>query len=700
MIRRRNLNLSLIVTGLILFIAGLLKENAPLFMGVPQSELLMTTGLFLAFAALARLVTFQELALTKRLGRFIPLLLLFWAGIVGLEALSPWEGMRLTALPLPVHTAVPWLYALLLFLTLAVGAVVVLIVKSLIYVQQSRSTSANFIIMGAFILLRACYFSQQDPLGVGRFRGWEDYVQTAPEVILISGLMLFVAINGFRCKWIHHLTRGQKVTVFFVGLLLNAMAHGMIIGAAPAMRVVSTATASILRDAQLFVTLYMSMALLGILFQLPSAGLMDRRMREIHFLQGLGATLGTVRNREELIAKTTELGRQVIAADGAWLELKSGESYWVAGVNGLKPEVIDKIPDSVIESLRTMAKTHDHTFLINDVSRDRRVSGLRYHFKKTGAILVSTIRFKRREIGTLYTVSYDRFGFVEESRGLLKAFSDQVGVALENMRLMQVTIDQKVYKEELRVAHDAQMSLLPQTLPGLDAAEISAFCETANEIGGDFYDFIPVGSDRVDIIVGDVSGKGASAAFYMAELKGVVQAAAPHFQCPKAILTEINQFVRKHFESDTFVTMIYGVYNHKLNTLELARAGHTPMALVRDRGVTWSEPEGLGLGLATNDRFERTIKKEHLSLEPGDLLFFMTDGLIEARDTQADEFGETRLTDILAAQKKIEAAAVIEDVKQAMEAFSGGATRHDDVTMVALTLNEKEEVNRVEGESQ
>ena len=701
--RRRRILLIFIVMGLVLFTAALCSRRPiphPGVLHVPSSELMMWAGIILAFCAASAWTSFEEVSITSRLWRLVPLLFLFWSGVIVLEKLSPWGRARITLAPLEGVSTIPPVYVLIFIVALVAGAGVLLLLKSLIYVQQTRSTSTNFMLMMFFMLLRAVHVLQQEPIGIGRFRGWEDQIQSTPEILLFSGFMLFVVINGFRCKWIHYLTRGQKITVFFIGLILNAMAHGVIIDTSPVIPLVSTVAASFLRDTQVFVAIYMSMALLGILFQLPSAGLMDRRMRDIHFLQGLGATLGAVMHREELIEKATELGRRVIGADGVWVELTAGEGFHLAGVNGLKNELITRIPESLCEKLRAMARTHEHVYLVNDVPRERRISGLRRHFRKTGAIMVASIRFKGREVGMLYATSFNRFAFVEESRGLFKAFADQLGVALENMRLMKVTIDQKVYKEELRVAHDAQMRLLPQHLPGLDTAKISAFCETANEIGGDFYEFIPVGDDRVDIIVADVSGKGAAAAFYMAELKGVVQAAARHYNCPKEILTEINQFVRKHFEADTFVTMIYGIYYHTLNTLELARAGHTPMALVRHRKVTWYEPEGLGLGLATKDCFERTINKEHLSLQPCDSLFFMTDGLIEARDQHEEEFGEIRLTEILESQDLCDAAAMIDDVKQAMEAFSGGSTRHDDVTMVALTLNKEAELNGVEGESQ
>ena len=682
------------VLGLALMLAGLAGgvESGQVAHGrvVPLSDWIFVVGALILFMAASRHLTFQSWPLTRRLGFLLPLSLLFWPGMILLE-----RG----GVPAPPVAGLT-LRSLLLLATLMVGGLLLLIIKSLIYVQQSRTTAGQFRLMMALMVVRAFYRSAAGPSAVGLFRGWDEFSGAWPEIVLFVAFMLFIVINGFRCKWMHFLSRNEKIGVFFLGVALNVAANALAISAPAAGPVVSLVGASFIQDIQLIFLVYGGMALMGVLFMLPSAGLMDRRMREIHFLQGLGAMLGSVRDQQELVAKTTELARQVVGADGAWLELKQGENYALAGVDGLKPEVIEAVPPQVMAALRKSAAGHDDVLLLNDIPKERRIGGLRQAFRRTGSLLAARVCFKRRELGVLYAVSFDRFGFVEESRGLFKAYADQVAVALENLRLLQVTIDQEVFQEELRVAHDAQMRLLPQAMPHWSRGSVHAFCATANEIGGDFYDLIPVGPDRVDIIVGDVSGKGASAAFYMAELKGVVQALAPHFSCPVKILTEINGFIRKHFETDTFVTMAYAIYSPEKGTLELARAGHPPVALVRAGEVSWLEPDGLGLGLATNDRFERTINKSCVGLEPGDLVFLLTDGLIEARNPEEEELGEDRLAEMLRGLGGRKAETVVDDVRRAMEAFTSGAVQHDDVTLVALTLNEADEVNRVEGESQ
>ena len=278
------------------------------------------------------------------------------------------------------------------------------------------------------------------------------------------------------------------------------------------------------------------------------------------------------------------------------------------------------------------------------------------------------------------------FGFVEESRGLFQAFADQAAIALENANLVRVTIEQERYREELRLAHEAQMRLLPQKMPEMKGVDISGFCLTANDIGGDFYDVIEVDSDRMDIVIGDVSGKGASAAFYMAELKGAIQTLSRHFSSPKDILMEMNGFLHKHFEPQTFVTMIYGILYPEKRELHFVRAGHPPVGLIRRGTLSWIETEGMGLGMAPNPLLEKTLSTKTIHLKKGDTVVFYTDGLIEARNSQSEEFGEDALKRMLIHLSGLESKEMLQQVQKQMQSFTEGIPRHDDITLVIFKI--------------
>lgn len=558
--------------------------------------------------------------------------------------------------------------------------------KELIYIRRGKRTQNHFRLLLFLVILAMLN-------AIVNFDGFVMPPGDSPEVpytilgAVLLGLVIFMAfINGFRCKWIHYLNKRKKVGFFFFFLVVNFFATNLLFSSMEVVNAFSVLFGMFYWYLIIICAVYSGMALLGILVLLPSAGILDRRLREIQSLQTLSASLGSVFEKEELVTVTTELARKIVHADYTWIELKEQAGFELAAVCNIREEDVKKISDDVIKMVRREVREVETSLLINDLPKNQSTREIRHWKRKAGSLLVSPIRFKKKDLGLLYAMTGETFGFAEENRTLFRAFADQVALALENSHLIQVTIDQEVYREELRVAHEAQMRILPQQMPVIKGVELDAFCMTANEIGGDFYDLIEVNDDRLDIVIGDVSGKGPNAAFYMAELKGVIQALAPLFSSPKQILLEMNKFAVNHFEADTFATMVYGIFLLKKRQLQMVRAGHPPVGLIRKKTVTWLETEGVGIGLASNTVFSKTLKKKIIQLQKGDVVFFHTDGLMEARDNQGEEFGEALLTETLVQAGDKNAAEVLSEVKQSMEQFTKGVPRHDDVTLVALGL--------------
>src|SRR5262245_19714170 len=147
--------------------------------------------------------------------------------------------------------------------------------------------------------------------------------------------------------------------------------------------------------------------------------------------------------------------------------------------------------------------------------------------------------------------------------------------SIEN--LMQTAAEKKRLEEELRIARQIQMSLLPRgplEFPGLG---VTALCVPAREVGGDYYDFFPLGSRRLGVLIADVAGKGTSAALYMAELKGLVLSLSQIYESPRQLLIEVNRIISENLDSRSFITMTYAVVDLQAGRLTYARAGHTPL---------------------------------------------------------------------------------------------------------------------------
>ncbi len=185
---------------------------------------------------------------------------------------------------------------------------------------------------------------------------------------------------------------------------------------------------------------------------------------------------------------------------------------------------------------------------------------------------------------------------------------DQLGELADSFNLMTTSIqdllrqsaEKERLEEELRIARSIQMSLLPKdriTIPGLS---IAALCLPATEVGGDYYDFLPMDEDRVAMLIADVSGKGTSAALYMAELKGLMLSLAIIYDSSRKLLVEANKILSENLDSRSFITMAYAVIDMKNRTMTYARAGHSPIFQVSPNGkgdrARVLAPDGLGLG--------------------------------------------------------------------------------------------------------
>lgn len=276
---------------------------------------------------------------------------------------------------------------------------------------------------------------------------------------------------------------------------------------------------------------------------------------------------------------------------------------------------------------------------------------------------------------------------------------DQLGDLAESFNLMSAGIqdllreqgEKERLEEELRIARRIQMSLLPAqgsfSVPGV---RVAALCLPAAEVGGDYYDLLPLSEDRMGVLVADVSGKGTSAALYMAELKGLVLSLSRIYDSPARLLSEANRILSTTLDSRSFVTMTYAVVDARVRRMSYARAGHNPiLRYAKATGETHVLlSNGLGLGLDSGDRFDLIIEEQTIALEPGDVFLFFTDGLSEAMNERSELYGEQRLRDVLESVRAqgMDEDALKERILEDIRGFVGEAAQHDDMTMVVLKV--------------
>ncbi len=262
--------------------------------------------------------------------------------------------------------------------------------------------------------------------------------------------------------------------------------------------------------------------------------------------------------------------------------------------------------------------------------------------------------------------------------------------------LLQEKQEKERLEQELRIARSIQMSLLPQgplTIPGL---ALTPHCEPAREVGGDYYDYVPIDDDRIAILIADVSGKGTSAALYMAELKGIILSLSQQHTSPRQLLITANRIISRHLDTRSFITITYAVVDLKARTLTYARAGHCPLIHVPgpnapSRAAQILVPDGMVLGLQIDDgtMFSQALEEAVVPLGTGDLFLFYTDGITETMNSEGDMFGDARLADLLQQHADLPPAEIRERILREVQAFAGTATQQDDMTMLLLGVGER-----------
>ncbi len=288
---------------------------------------------------------------------------------------------------------------------------------------------------------------------------------------------------------------------------------------------------------------------------------------------------------------------------------------------------------------------------------------------------------------------------------------DQLGELAGSFNLMTASIEdlllqaaeKKRLEEELRIAHEIQMSLLPQGPLVMAGLSVTAVCVPAREVGGDYCDFLPLDDHRVGVLIADVSGKGTSAALYMAELKGLILSLSRIHASPRDLLIDANRIIAEHLDARSFITMTYAIVDVRARTMIYARAGHTPLIQVPGPGVESRRarilaPDGLVLGLKIDngEMFERLLQEDTIRLQDGDLYLFFTDGISEAMNDRDDCFGEGRLGQLVETHANLRPDELRERVLREIAAFVGDAPQHDDMTMILLKIEERSDERKSE----
>ena len=280
----------------------------------------------------------------------------------------------------------------------------------------------------------------------------------------------------------------------------------------------------------------------------------------------------------------------------------------------------------------------------------------------------------------------------DEIEDLSNVFNDMI-VKLKKAQLDM--IEKEILGKEIQIARGIQTTLLPKECPQIDGYEFKTLYKSAKEVGGDYYDFIFLDSNRIAIVIADVAGKGIPGSLVMATARSILRSNVRYSVNPSKVLSKTNTIFYDDVRRGMFVTMLYAILDVAKMTLTFANAGHSPVLLLNSNGECKEiGKSGLALGFDRGPLFDKAIKDWTITLKPDDILVFYTDGVHEAMNKIKEEFGQDRLIELLIKERGNKISDIIEKLESEIKKWAGDSSQNDDITVVAfkcldLTKNQK-----------
>lgn len=407
-----------------------------------------------------------------------------------------------------------------------------------------------------------------------------------------------------------------------------------------------------------------------------------RAVEELSVLNELSAAIGASRGMEDIIQTIIRRSIKAVRAE-----------------QGVVTLVGEDAADPTKTLVRTMASSSDKEayspdqnllgwmhlnrkpLVINDPGNDKRFQGVAWP-EKISSIVSAPMLVRSRLTGilTLYNKKHGE-GFSLEDQRLLSILAGQSGQVVENARLIEEEKKLVTMQQELIFANEIQTNLLPAAAPPVDHYDLAGISIPAQDVGGDYYDYIPIDDGRIAITVGDVSGKGLPAALMMSNVQATLRGQARFCVSVHETIERSNQLLTQSVRKGTFVTLFYGVLDPSDHSFRYANAGHNrPYILRADGTLETLTMGGLVLGFVGTQKY----REEITTIGFGEFLFVFSDGVTEAMNAAHDQYEEVRLEALLKTLAHASAEEIIAAVGEAIRKHAAGHPQNDDITMLCL----------------
>ncbi|HLW20110.1 MAG TPA: PP2C family protein-serine/threonine phosphatase [Cyclobacteriaceae bacterium] len=492
-------------------------------------------------------------------------------------------------------------------------------------------------------------------------------------------LVIFGSILSANLKWIPYLSFKDKwKALLFMVIILTSAAYlfvQLISYSSSNFHLVNLTDNLFLLGLFGFVFLYALFSFLVTLFNLPTSSVFEQKLKEAINFQRLSRSIQPGQNESQVLDILMDSCMSAAYVDAAWMEIQR---------KSLPTEVVHQrfISNQDRKEIREMmdsSKPFSEYFKEGVRWKKDFVMGRLGHDLYTSAI-VFPLKVNKDLFANIFLLKEVNDGFNKEMVDIIATFVGQATISVENHRLLNEAIKNERYKEELEIAQRVQRSLLPSRLHHNNNFSISGFSEAADEVGGDYYETFQFNENKFALIIGDVSGKGTSAAFNMSQMKGVFHSLVQLDLSPAEFLSKANSALSHCLERNHFITTTYYLIDTSVNSIIYSRAGHCPtLYYSSEKGESeYMEVKGMGLGIIRSANFKNYIAEKFLEYKTGDVMLLYTDGIVEAKNADGEEFGYDNLRLALNEHHGLGVHEIKEKLIQMVYEFVGSSTLPDD----------------------
>jgi sigma-B regulation protein RsbU (phosphoserine phosphatase) len=410
-----------------------------------------------------------------------------------------------------------------------------------------------------------------------------------------------------------------------------------------------------------------------------------QRINELTAVYTVTMMLSESRDLNRVLQRTVELVCELMGVKAASIRLLDQESdeLVIRAVHNLSAEYLSKgkirLSQAEIDRIALSPKGYEY---VRNMAADPRILFPQEAVREGIVSMLSIgMRYKSRPVGVLRLYTQQEQPFSQSQIDVLKAVAAQSAAAIENARLLADTAEAEALEKQVMMARDVQQRMMPHSPPAIAGIEFASIYVPCFELGGDFYDFIPLPDNNLGLAVADVSGKGVPASLIMASVRSSLRAHVDFIYYLYEVLQRINTMLFRDTRTGEFVTLFYGVLNTTTRRFTYCNAGHPPGLLLRDGKLLELGSDNMVLGVDPAERYTQSV----IDLQSNDVLLLYTDGLPDAMNFQQQSYGRERLINAFMGGGET-AEEVVQNVLWDMRKFVGLTKRTDDVTMIAVKV--------------